>query len=178
MLYNLVQCPHRVTLDLFGNYKDRNPVSPFVELLWEKGNAFEKEVIEGLETPFTDLSKFKGEEKEQDTREAIERGEDLIYSGRICFDDLVGEPDLLRRTDRGYVAGDIKSGAGEEGSDLEDKKPKTHYAVQLALYTDVLEKLGLSGERVPFVWDIHGEEIIYDLNALHKKLGSGLLSCF
>ncbi|MHC4322477.1 MAG: TM0106 family RecB-like putative nuclease, partial [Planctomycetota bacterium] len=170
MLYNLVQCPNRVTLDLFGDFKDRDPVSPFVKLLWEKGNAFEKEIIEGLEISFTDLSKFKGEDKERMTREAMDRGDELIYSGRITAGDLVGEPDILRRHDNYYIAGDIKSGAGEEGaSDLEDKKPKKHYAVQLALYTDTLERLGLSGGRVPFVWDIHGEEITYDLNALQGK---------
>lgn len=165
MLYNLVQCPHRVTLDLFGNYKDRDPVSPFVQLLWDKGSAFEKEVIEGLETAFTDLSKFKGEEKERMTREAMERGDNLIYSGRITAGDLVGEPDILRRHGKFYIAGDIKSGAGEEGASEESEgKPKKHYAVQLALYTDILERLGGSGGRCPFVWDIHGEEVAYDLN--------------
>ena len=36
--------------------------------------------------------------------------------GRISSDDLVGMPDLLRREEDGYVAGDIKSGtAGEPG---------------------------------------------------------------
>jgi uncharacterized protein len=170
MLYNLVQCPHRVTLDLFGDYKDRDPASPFVKLLWEKGTAFEKEVIEGLEMPFTDLSTFRGEEKERLTREAMERGDNLIYSGRITAGDLVGEPDILRRHDNAYISGDIKSGAGEEGSsDLEDRKPKKHYAVQLALYTDILEQLGQCGGRVPFVWDIHGDEITYDLDKLQGK---------
>jgi len=38
MLYNYVQCPHRVYLDLFGSQAERDPVSPFVELLWEKGS--------------------------------------------------------------------------------------------------------------------------------------------
>lgn len=166
MLYNLVQCPHRVTLDLFGNFKDRDPVSPFVQLLWDIGSAFEKEVIEGLEAPYTDLSKFKGEDKERMTREAMERGDNLIYSGRITVGELVGEPDILRRHDNSYIAGDIKSGAGEEGaSDDSEGKPKKHYAVQLALYTDILERLGILGGRCPFVWDIHGEEVKYDLNA-------------
>jgi predicted RecB family nuclease len=33
------------------------------------------------------------------------------------------------------------------------------------LYTDILERKGLSAGRTPFVWDIHGEECVYDLNA-------------
>jgi hypothetical protein len=38
------------------------------------------------------------------------------------------------------VPGDIKSGAGEEGGgDDGDGRPKLHYAVQLALYVDILE---------------------------------------
>jgi len=176
ILYNLVQCPHRVNLDLFGNPADKDPISSFVQLLWDKGNAFEKEVIEDLEIPFTDLSAYVGEEKEVATIEAMRRGDGLIYSGRIRADDLIGEPDLLRRRNQRYVAGDIKSGAGEEGtSDLEDRKPKKHYAVQLALYTDILEKLGFSEGRTPFIWDVHGEETIYDLDAPKSKTNANTL---
>ena len=164
MLYNLVQCPHRVTLDLYGNPDDKDKVSPFVQLLWEKGNDFEREVIENLKIPFTDLSSYSDDKKEIATKDSMLRGDELIYSGRIRAGDLLGEPDLLRKKNQGYVAGDIKSGAGEEGaSDLEDGKPKKHYAVQLSLYTDILEKIGLSAGRTPFIWDIHGKEIVYDL---------------
>jgi uncharacterized protein len=95
----------------------------------------------------------------------MERAEPLIYGGRISHNDLVGQPDLLRREGSGYVAGDIKSGAGEEGGDDDtDRKPKRHYAVQLALYTDVLEQIGRSAGRRAFVWDIHGEDVAYDFN--------------
>ena len=170
MLYNFVQCPHRVSLDLYGDPATKDKVSVFVQLLWEKGNEYEKEVIENLDIPFTDLSSLRDDEKQNATTEAMSRGEELIYSGRIRTGNLLGEPDLLRRQGDGYVAGDIKSGAGEEGSsDMEDKKPKKHYAVQLALYTDILEQLALSAGRVPFVWDIHGDEIAYDLDALQGK---------
>jgi len=77
-----------------------------------------------------------------------------------------GIPDLLRKEAGGYVPGDIKSGAGEEsGGEDTDRKPKVHYAVQLALYVDILERLQLSAGRRAFVWDIHGEEVAYDLAA-------------
>jgi len=166
MLYDLVQCPHRVTMDLFEDFAKRDPVNPFVQLLWEKGNAFEKEVIEGLQVPFVNLRPFSDQEREQMTTEAMSRGDTLIYGGRIRADGLLGEPDLLRRKQGGYVAGDIKSGAGVEGaSEDTDGKPKKHYAVQLALYTDILERMGFSGVRTPFIWDVHGEEVIYDLDA-------------
>jgi len=166
MLYNYVKCPHRLTLDLFGDYSKQDPISAFVKLLWEKGTDFEKQVIESLEIPFLDLHSYSRIEKEKRTKEAIDNGVELIYSGRIGAGNLIGEPDLLRKNGDGYISGDIKSGSGLEGeSDLSEGKPKLHYTVQLALYTDILERLGISAGRIPFIWDIHGREIEYDLNS-------------
>lgn len=166
MLYDFVRCPHRVTLDLYGDPAKRDKISAFVQMLWDRGHAYEKEVIEGLQIPFTDLSGLSGEAKRVATQEAMARGDDLIYQGRITADDLLGEPDLLRRHDGGYVAGDIKSGAGLEGvSEDSDGKPKPHYAVQLSLYTDILGRLDCSPGRGAFVWDVHGQEVLYDLVA-------------
>jgi len=164
MLYDLDSCPHRVTMDLFGDPAERDAPNPFVQMLWEKGTLFEKETIAGLDLPFLDLSTHAGDEKERLTTEAMRRGEPLIYGGRICEGDLLGDPDLLRREGAGYVAGDIKSGSGEEGP-ADDSKPKKHYAVQLALYTDILERKGLSAGRRAFVWDIHGNEVPYEFTA-------------
>jgi predicted RecB family nuclease len=135
-------------------------------LLWEKGTLFERETIRKLDRPFLDLSKYEASEKERLTLDAMRTGEPLIYGGRISADDLVGEPDLLRKETGGYIPGDIKSGAGLEGdSGDDDGKPKLHYAVQLALYIDVLERLRLSAGRRAFVWDIHGDEIPYDFTS-------------
>jgi len=47
-LYNLVQCPHRVAIDLFGDETERDQLSKFVQLLWERGTAYEKEVMDRL----------------------------------------------------------------------------------------------------------------------------------
>ncbi|MCH9050093.1 MAG: TM0106 family RecB-like putative nuclease [Proteobacteria bacterium] len=168
MLYDLVACPHRVTMDLFGDPARRDEPNPFIQLLWEKGSLFENEVIGALEIPFLDLSHYAGDEKERLTLEAIERGEPLIYGPRIQAEGLLGDPDLLRKEGAGYVAGDIKSGAGEEGpEDL--SKPKKHYAVQLGLYTDILERKEISAGRRAFIWDVHGEEVIYDFTEVYGK---------
>ena len=165
LLYDLIQCPHRPTMDLFGDPSKRDEIGAFVQLLWEKGKAFEHEVIDGLKVPICDLSGFSGDEKESHTFEAMRRCEPLIYSGRISGDDLLGEPDLLRREGDGYVAGDIKSGSGVgSGSKL-----KKHYGVQLALYTDILERREFASSRRPFVWDVHHEEVTYDLDAQQGK---------
>ncbi len=168
MLYDLVQCAHRPTMDLFGDPAKRDEVNAFVQMLWEKGTAYEHEVIDGLTLPILDLSKYAGDEKERQTFEAMQRGEPLIYSARITADGLLGDPDLLRREGEGYVAGDIKSGSGEYG-DGDDAKLKKHYGVQLSLYTDILERRGLASSRRPFVWDIHGEEVTYDLEEPQGK---------
>ena len=168
MLYDLVSCPHRVTMDLYADPADRDEPNAFVELLWERGALYEREVMEGFTEPYCNLSSYSGEEKEQLTFEAMERGETLIYSGRIRADGLLGEPDLLRKQGSGYIAGDIKSGSGEEGPE-DNSKPKIHYAVQLGLYTDILKKKGLSGGHCAFVLDIHGKEVLYDFEDPYGK---------
>ena len=116
MLYDLVTCPHRVTMDLYGDPAKKDKANAFVELLWQKGSLYEREVITALTLPFLDLSIYAGDEKERLTLEAMQRGEPLIYSGRIQEHGFLGDPDLLRKETGGYVAGDIKSGAGRRRS--------------------------------------------------------------
>ena len=167
-LYSYLACPHRVELDTFADATEKDPVSPFVKLLWERGTQYEEETILRLGAPFTDLSDFSGEEKEQRTRDALVRGDTLIYSGRLSAEELLGEPDLLRREPDGYVAIDIKSGAWGEGGDEEadeEGKPKKSYGVQIALYSDILSRLGVSTARYGYIWDVHGKEKRYDLDA-------------
>lgn len=168
MLYDLVLCPHRVTMDIFADSAERDTPNAFIRLLWERGVIYEKEVIEGLEVPFTDLSIYPNDKKEQLTLEAMRRGDSLIYGARIQAEGLLGDPDLLRKEGDGYIAGDIKSGAGEEGPE-DSSKPKKHYAAQLGLYIDLLERMGLSAGRRAFIWDINGKEVIYDFTELHDK---------
>lgn len=168
MLYDLVNCPHRVTMDVFGDPAERDEPNAFIQLLWERGTLYESEVMDGLELPFLDLSIYALEEKERRTTEAMAQGLPLIYSGRIQAEGLLGDPDLLRKEGDGYIAGDIKSGRGEQGPE-DDPRPKKHYAVQLALYTDILERKGISLGRRAFIWDAHGDEITYDFEVLHGK---------
>ena len=124
--------------------------------------------MDSLAIPYLNLAPYAGDEKEGRTLEAMGRGEPLIYSARIQADGLLGDPDLLRKEGDGYIAGDVKSGSGEEGPE-DDSKPKKHYAVQLGLYTDILERKGLSAGRRAFVWDITGREVIYDFAATYGK---------
>jgi len=74
--------------------------------------AHEDEVIAGISGTFVDLSHYRGDERKQQTVAAMDRGAELIYSGRISSGDLLGEPDLLRKDGAAYIAGDIKSALG------------------------------------------------------------------
>jgi len=167
ILHDFLECPHRVTMDALGAARLKDPVSPFMQLLWDQGTSVEKQCVESLGTPFLDLSPLRGEQKEVQTRSAIQRGEALIYGGRLSDAELLGEPDLLRREGTGYVAIDIKSGPAElPGSDDDaEAKPKKAYGVQLALYTDLLERAGASSGRYGYIRDVHGKEVRYEFDA-------------
>jgi predicted RecB family nuclease len=163
-LYSHLSCPHRVAMDATADPALRDEASPFLQLLWERGVAHERELVGALGVHCLDLSGLAGEAKEAATREAIARREPLIYSGRLSVHELLGEPDLLRLEQGGYVAIDIKSGAGREGVDGETEgRLRKHYGVQLALYTDILEQMGLAAGRYGYIWDGQGIETRYDL---------------
>jgi len=165
-LYDYIACPQRVYLDLHGDEEYRDEVSPFVRLLWERGSAYEARVIADLtEQGVLSLRGRPDAEREKLTREAITNRVPLIYGGRLSADDVLGEPDLLILRGEGYLPADIKSGRGEEGDpDEGDIKPKAHYAVQLGLYVDILERLGLGIGHVAEVWDINGDHVLYELD--------------
>ena len=151
-------------MDLYADYGDRDDVSPFLELLWRRQRAHEEDAIAGEEVIRLDELE-NNDARATKTLEAMRANVALIFHGRIESDDLAGEPDLLRLENGKYLPGDIKAGAGEEG-DGEDRRPKKRYAVQLALYVDVLERLGFSdGKRRAFVWDVNDEDVPYDLMA-------------
>jgi uncharacterized protein len=166
LLYDLVSCEHRPWMDLHADPALRDPVSPFMEMLWRRGRAYEQAVTADGELEALDLSVVPREERAAHTLEAMRAGMPLIYAGRLEVDDLCGEPDLLRLTMPGrYVPGDIKSGSADEGPSDGDRKPKKAYAVQLALYVDALERLGFGAGRHGFIWDVRGREVTYDLTA-------------
>lgn len=167
-LYDHVACPRRVDLDAHGDPRGRVELSAFVRMLWERGADHERGVVATLPPGTVLLGGLSGDERERRTAEAMAGEASLIQGGRIAAADLLGGPDLLIRRGNGYVPADIKSGAGREGSDDEDPgtgKPKAHYAVQVALYVDVLEHLNMSASRAPEIWDVRGDRISYDLTS-------------
>lgn len=170
-LYNYLQCPHRVWRDVYGNQNEKiQETNPFVEMLWDKGVKHEKNVVT-LMGELVDLGSGNQAERIQKTKEALKDGVSLLYQPVIDHENLLGIPDFLRKLEDGtYIAVDVKSGRGFEGTDEneseENQKLKKHYAVQLALYTEVLEKMGFSnGKRQGIIYDIDYKETLYDLNS-------------
>lgn len=170
-LYNYLQCNHRVWRDIYGNQEEKiQETNPFVKLLWDRGVQHEKEVVSRI-GKFVDLGSGDQQERIAKTKQALAEGVELLYQPVITQENLLGIPDFLRKLDDGtYMAVDVKSGRGFEGVDNSDEsgdsKLKKHYAVQLALYTEVLEKMGYSnGKRQGIIHDIDHQEVLYDLNS-------------
>lgn len=166
MLYSFVLCPHRVERDLFADRAERDPESAFLQMLWERGSTFEADTLDGLDPKPVDLRGLGDAERERATLDALRDGAPLILGARLRHDDLLGEPDVIQRVGRHYLAGDVKSGrGGEEPENGESPgKLKKHYAVQLALYVDLLERHGFAQGHEAFVWDVTGAEIPYPLD--------------
>lgn len=168
-LYDYLQCKHRVWRDIYGPQEEKiQETNPFVELLWQKGVQHEEKIVSKL-GEITDLSEGSLDDRFKKTTEAIKSRIPLIYQGVLMHENLLGIPDLLKRLPEGnYIAIDIKSGSGMEGVDEdegEEGKPKKHYAVQLCLYTELLNILGFSKLKSGKIIDIHGNEVDYDLTA-------------
>lgn len=167
-LYDYFQCPHRVWRDLYGPQEEKNSEpNPFVQLLWERGVLREKEVVKGI-GQLLDLSSKDKDSQFKNTIEAMKAATSLIYHGYLRWENLAGEPDLLRRNNDGtYTPIDIKSGRGLEGEDSENGepgKPKKHYAAQLALYSEILIALGYAKSHSGIIYDIDSKEVVYELD--------------
>jgi len=175
-LYDYTQCPHRVWRDIYGPQEEKiKEINPFIQLLWDRGILFEKEVVSEI-GDYLDLSKGNLNERFKKTIEAMKNKKHLIYQGVLIKDDIVGIPDLLiLMSDGAYTPIDIKSGMGREGVDEssgEEGNLKKHYAIQLALYVDALIGLGFSNNKKGIIYDIKGEKVLYDLNLTIGKTGN------
>ena len=71
-----------------GDQSLRDEVSPFIAMLWRRGTLYETEVMERGHLQDLDLSAAPTEDKERLTLGAMQRGEPLIYSGRVSADGL------------------------------------------------------------------------------------------
>jgi uncharacterized protein len=164
MLYDLVTCPHRLTMDRHAPEAEREPANALSDLVWSRRAANEDDLLAAMEVRPVAVSGAGAQEREHETLAAMDRGEALIAGGRIRCEDLVGEPTLLRLEDDGYVAGDVRCVFAAEGQDA-SRRPRRSHAMQLAAYTDILECLDRSAGRYGFIVDGRGDEVPYELDA-------------
>lgn len=165
-LYNYLQCPHRVWRDVHGPKEEKiEEINPFVQLLWDRGILHEQKVIGGL-GEYTDMSKIGFDKAIELTKEAMKRGDDLIYQGVLKDGNLMGIPDLLRKQpDGSYIPIDIKAGMGYEGASEESEgKLKKHYAIQLCVYADLLKRGSFASTDKGLIIDVDENEVEYDLS--------------
>lgn len=155
--------------DVWGPQDEKiKETNPFVQLLWDRGVSHEERVVAGL-GDYLDLSKLGIDNCFEATIRAMRDGVKLIYQGVLMHDNLRGIPDLIKRMPDGtYMPIEIKSGMGTEGATDDDGeeggKPKKHYAVQLALYVDLLERLGFEHTNRGQIIDGHLNKVIYNLD--------------
>lgn len=171
-LYSFIKCPHRVWRDAFDDQALKDPPNEFVQLLWEKGTAHEREIIaqQKGKVEILDLSGVSREQRFEKTLEAMRKKVPYIYQGYLEVDELVGKPDLLELQPNGeYIPIDIKSGMGSVGGDAAEEddegRLKKDYVVQIGLYIDALIRLGFLKRNFGRILDSRGVLVDYDLNA-------------
>ena len=145
LLYDYLQCPHKVWRDVHGpkaEYVDEE--NPFLRLLWDGGVLHEAKIMASFAFDYVDCSSGTEVERVNKTNAALSRRAEYIYQGILDDGDLFGIPDLLHFDGAEYYPIEIKSGSAEVGGDdSASGKLKKHYAVQLALYSDILQRRGL-----------------------------------
>ena len=135
-LYNLVQCPYRVHLNIYGDQKKKLPDSEFFAKLIEDGVLHEKDVITDI--PYTEVpSKGTLEERAKLTKELMDKKTPWIYQGVLLTRDMVGIPDLLEFVSDHYEPVEIKSGSSV----------KDEYAMQVCFYASLLGKVTGQGPK-------------------------------
>lgn len=190
LLYDYLQCPHKVWRDVHGPKSEFvQEENAFLRLLWDRGVQHESTIVENFAFEFVDCRVGTEVERINKTNAALADRAEYIYQGILSEDDLFGIPDLLHFDGTEYYPIEIKSGSAEDGGDDSPRgKLKKHYAVQLALYTEILRRRGLQHSYRGAVIDITGERFEYDLSSaigtrsadshwnLYKRLTSEVVS--
>lgn len=164
--YDYEKCSHRVYLDHHGDPSEKLPLSDFLNLLFERALAHERDVIRNL--PYETPEGKSLEERASATVALIKAGVERIYQGVLLSPDGVGIPDLIEKEtshsalgDCSYKPVDIKSGSGykneQKGSLRKD------YALQLFHYARLLEQIQGKFPPTGEILNKRGERVVYPL---------------
>ncbi|MEA3249790.1 MAG: TM0106 family RecB-like putative nuclease [Patescibacteria group bacterium] len=137
MFVRYFSCPHWLYFDVYGDPAERSEPTSFAEMLIERGLIHEEKIINGLE--YESVGDGSLEERFERTVELMKRGVERIYHGILMDDDMVGEPDLLERSN------DAASDFGEYHYSAVDIKSAERLTdsmrLQLAFYGELLERV-------------------------------------
>lgn len=162
-VYNHCKCPHKIYNDEFMNPDLKDQASEFLRLLWEKGVEHEEVILKNF-PEYTDISQGNFKDRIERTKKAMQRGDKVIYQGILEADGLQGIPDILVNENGRYIPIDIKSGRGlDGGDDIVRGVLREHYAMQLAVYIDILIKLGYTDRKIGYIYDIDSDKVRYSL---------------
>ena len=136
-LNDFLGCPHQAALWLAG-IRAEGEVDAALQLIRDKGFEHEAAVLARLERLHGPAERIPSggtlADRARLTREAIERGETLIYQGALTKESWLGYPDFLLGTGSGQAA------FAPEDAKL-SRKAKGEYLLQLGVYAELLEAL-------------------------------------
>jgi predicted RecB family nuclease len=181
--YDFKKCKYLPYINKYGDPLDRDEVSRFVQMLWDKGTQHEDKIVkEYVEKnkgkSFVEIAKDKPADSRSfiKTREYMKEGVDFIYQGVLIDESYVGRPDLLQKVkgksdfgDWMYIPVDIKSGSGYEGDSFNGGNMKESYRLQLAFYDFILDRIQGTSLGKGIIINIDGEELDYDLDIKNEK---------
>jgi predicted RecB family nuclease len=115
-LYDFAECEHRIALDAALPRSSRTPPDAAIELLFEHGRRFEREVVEPLGYAAVDVVEDDWDRAFDRTLELMRAGVDGIDQGVLLDGSRLARPDLLERVPGEskfggyhYRPGDVKS---------------------------------------------------------------------
>jgi predicted RecB family nuclease len=115
-LYDFAECEHRIALDATLDRELRTPPDEAMELLFEHGRRFEREVVDPLGYSAVEVEHGDWERAFARTRELMREGVAGIDQGVLLDGARLARPDLLERVPGAsalgefhYIPGDVKS---------------------------------------------------------------------
>jgi len=144
-LNRFLGCEHRTYLDILDRrgtpVAERRP--PNMQLLFERGDRHEQEVLDGLREEGRDVVSLVDETADRPTLAArtlaaMRAGREVIHQGCFLREGWVGFPDFLVRIDE---PSDLGPWAYEVHDAKLSRHPQPRHVFQLLFYTDALERL-------------------------------------
>ncbi|HUC43888.1 MAG TPA: TM0106 family RecB-like putative nuclease [Candidatus Sulfotelmatobacter sp.] len=171
-LYEFVECEHRVALDATVDRAERTPPGAAMEMLFEHGRAFEREVAAGLRYPTVEVRGDDWEGAFEETVALMRSGVAGIDQGVLLGPGRLARPDLLERVPGAsglgefhYVPGDIKSALA----------PRSDAAMQVGFAAVLLEAVQGVRPSSGFLILGDGSREVLDLESIRTTVDEAVM---